>query len=77
MASLDTARKIAEDYFAPFNAKGDQFEPSFDGEKVTLVPELQAAWDNFAEAGFLAATHDYEVGGMQLCPVPVCQCAGG
>jgi len=65
-ASLDTARKVAGEYFAPFYAKGDQNEPGFDGEKVHLVPEMQAAWDHFAEAGFLAATHDYAVGGMQM-----------
>ena len=54
-AILDTARTIAEQYFANHNAKGDADEPSFDGEKVYLIPETKEAWDAFAEAGFLSA----------------------
>ncbi|WP_432474684.1 acyl-CoA dehydrogenase [Amphritea sp. HPY] len=65
-ATLDTARKVAEKYFAPMNQKGDTHEPTFDGEKVELIPETKAAWDAFAEAGFLAAQHSFEDGGMQL-----------
>lgn len=63
---LDTAAKIATRYFANHNQKGDANEPTFDGEKVNLIPETKAAWDAFAEAGFLAAHHDFEDGGMQL-----------
>ncbi|WP_394561106.1 acyl-CoA dehydrogenase [Aquipseudomonas alcaligenes] len=65
-ATLATARGIAAEFFAPHNQKGDANEPTFDGEKVTLIPETKAAWDAFAEAGFLAAHHDAEVGGLQL-----------
>ncbi|XKE47321.1 acyl-CoA dehydrogenase [Halomonas organivorans] len=65
-ATLDTARKVAERYFADHLQKGDAQEPTFDGERVHLIPETQAAWDAFAEAGFLAAHHDFEDGGMQL-----------
>jgi butyryl-CoA dehydrogenase len=65
-ATLETARTIARRYFANHNEKGDANEPTFDGEKVHLVPETQAAWDAFAEAGFLAAHYDFEEGGMQL-----------
>ncbi|WP_092013551.1 acyl-CoA dehydrogenase [Marinobacter daqiaonensis] len=65
-ATLNTARDIAEQYFAPHNQKGDANEPTFDGKKVTLIPETKPAWDAFAEAGFLASHHDFDDGGSQL-----------
>ena len=65
-ATLNTARDIADQYFAPHNQKGDANEPTFDGEKVTLIPETQPAWNAFAEAGFLASHHDFDDGGSQL-----------
>ncbi len=65
-ATLNTARDLAAEYFAPHNQKGDANEPTFDGHKVTLIPETQAAWDAFAEAGFLASHHDFDDGGSQL-----------
>ncbi|MDH3992502.1 MAG: acyl-CoA dehydrogenase family protein, partial [Gammaproteobacteria bacterium] len=65
-ATLETAKTVAEKYFANHNAKGDANEPSFDGETVHQIPETREAWDAFAEAGFLAAHYDFEDGGMQL-----------
>jgi len=65
-AALETAETIAEKFFAGHNAKGDANEPTFDGEQIHLIPELQQAWDAFADAGFLAAHCDYEEGGSQL-----------
>ncbi|MCW2271780.1 acyl-CoA dehydrogenase [Pseudomonas sp. JUb96] len=65
-ATLETARGIAAEYFAPHNQKGDTQEPTFDGEKITLIPETKVAWDAFAQAGFLAAHHDADDGGLQL-----------
>ncbi len=65
-ATLNTAKTIAEKYFANHNAKGDANEPQFDGEKVTLIPETQDAWNAFADAGFLAAHYDFDQDGMQL-----------
>lgn len=73
-ATLNTAREIAIQYFAPHNQKGDANEPTFDGEKVTLIPETKAAWDAFAAAGFMAAHHDYEDGGLQLPEVLLRAC---
>ena len=64
--TLDTAKTIAQKYFANHNTKGDENEPSFDGEKVHLIPETQAAWDAYAEAGFLGAAYDFEEGGSQM-----------
>src|SRR5512137_1531486 len=65
-ATLQTARRLAERYFAPHNAKGDANEPHFDGTTLTLIPETKAAWDAFAEAGFLCAHWDADEGGLQL-----------
>ena len=65
-ATLNTARTIAEKYFADHYTKGDANEPTFDGEQVHLIEETKRAWDAFAEAGFLAAHYDFDEGGMQL-----------
>ncbi len=65
-ATLQTAKTIAEKYFANHNAKGDANEPTFDGEKVHLIAETKQAWDAYAEAGFLAAHYDFDEGGMQM-----------
>jgi butyryl-CoA dehydrogenase len=65
-ATLETARQIAEDVFAPHSAMGDANEPHFDGERVHLIPETKAAWDAFAEAGFLAAHWEEGEGGLQM-----------
>jgi alkylation response protein AidB-like acyl-CoA dehydrogenase len=69
-AALDTAEQIATDLFAPHNKKNDSNEPQFDGNTVTIIPEVKVALDAFCAAGLLAATHDYEYDGMQL-PVTV------
>jgi len=65
-AVLQTARAIAENRFAPHNAKGDAEEPEYDGAGVRMIPETRAAWDAFAEAGFLSAHWDAGEGGWQL-----------
>lgn len=63
---LETAQGIANDFFAPHNAKADHHEPTFDGQQVSTIAEVKTAWQQFANAGFLCAQHDYELGGMQL-----------
>jgi alkylation response protein AidB-like acyl-CoA dehydrogenase len=73
-AALDTAEQIATDLFAPHARKGDLNEPQFDGECVTLIPEVRQALDAFVAAGLMAAEHDEEFGGMQL-PVVVAKAA--
>ncbi|MCG8690072.1 MAG: acyl-CoA dehydrogenase [Minwuiales bacterium] len=65
-AVLETAHQVAADHFAPLNAALDQNEPTFDGEKVRIMPEAGAALGHFKETGFMAAAHDYGLGGMQL-----------
>ena len=65
-STLETARQIAEEVFAPHNAKGDANEPRFEGGRVDMIPETKAAWDAFAEAGFLSAHWDADEGGLQM-----------
>ncbi|SDV06639.1 acyl-CoA dehydrogenase [Pseudomonas mucidolens] len=65
-AALDTARNIAEKFFAPHNRKGDENEPRFEDGRAILIPEVKPAVDAFLEAGFLNAARSFEVGGMQL-----------
>jgi Acyl-CoA dehydrogenase N terminal len=36
-AAIDTAEKIASEFFAPHNKKSDANEPTFDGERVHLI----------------------------------------
>jgi acyl-CoA dehydrogenase len=71
-AALDTAHRIASDHFAPHNRKADLNEPTFDGERVHLIPEVKRALEQFCEAGLMAASKDYALGGMQL-PVTLAQ----
>jgi alkylation response protein AidB-like acyl-CoA dehydrogenase len=63
---LDVSQQIAERDFAPHNRAGDLNEPTFDGEKVTLIPEVSRALKVFAESGLIAAGFPAEHGGLQL-----------
>ena len=65
-AALDTAERLATELYLPHRRKSDEHEPVFDGECVTVIPEIPAAVRAFADAGLLASVHDYEFGGMQL-----------
>lgn len=65
-AMLDTAEKMAADHFLPHAARLDANEPSFDGERVHIIPEVKQALDAYCAAGFMSAHADYEWGGMQL-----------
>ena len=65
-AVLDTCERIATEMFAPHNQKSDQHEPHFDGEAVRIIDEVKPALQAFADAGLIASTQDYAVGGMQL-----------
>lgn len=65
-AAIDTARTIAEKYFVPIRQKVDCEQPVFDGERVHMIPEIKIAVDAAIDAGFVSATADYELGGMQL-----------
>ena len=65
-AAIGTARSIAEKLFAPHNRKSDEHEPEYVEGAAQLIPEIKPAVDAFLDAGFLNATREFEVGGMQL-----------
>ena len=71
-AAIDTALKIAAEHFAPHNRKADENEPTFDGTRVRMIPEVKAALKVFCEAGLMAASKNYDAGGVQL-PITVAQ----
>ncbi|GAB5468228.1 MAG: acyl-CoA dehydrogenase [Rhodospirillales bacterium] len=63
---LDLAWTLAEERFQPHAAKSDAQEPTFDGERVAVLPEIQAALEAYVEAGFIGAGFDSDLGGLQL-----------
>jgi alkylation response protein AidB-like acyl-CoA dehydrogenase len=65
-AAIDTSARIAAEQFATHNRKADLQEPTFDGTRVTVIPEVKAALRAFCDAGLMAAAFDYGLGGMQL-----------
>ena len=65
-AVLDLAETVATRHFAPHNKRNDAEEPTFDGERVHLHPEVGEALGVYARSGFLGATFDESLGGMQL-----------
>ena len=65
-AVLDFCERLATDEFATHNKKSDQHEPEFDGNSVSMIPEVGAALQAFCDAGLMAAGQDFELGGMQL-----------
>lgn len=65
-ALLDLCEDLATRYFAPHNKKNDAHEPTFDGERVSVIPEVKEALDAFAKADLLAMSMDQTLGGWQL-----------
>ena len=65
-AALDLSQTVAERHFAPHNRRNDIEEPTFDGEKVQMHPEIGEALAVFSETGLMSAGMPAEVGGMQL-----------
>src|SRR5262249_47299645 len=65
-AAIGTSERIATELFASHNKKNDQQEPRFDGETVTIIPEVKTALDALASVGLTAAGQDFAHGGMQL-----------
>ncbi|MFI1916829.1 acyl-CoA dehydrogenase [Nocardia sp. NPDC020380] len=63
---LRLCQDLATTYFAPHNRESDLHEPTFDGERVHIVPAVGKALRAFADAGMVGAAMDYEIGGMQL-----------
>ena len=73
-AALDLSATVAERHFAPHNKRNDAEEPTFDGERVHLHPEIAAALKVFHETGLMSAGMPAEVGGMQLPAVVTMAC---
>ena len=65
-AVLEVSAEVAAEHFAPHNALSDQNEPHFDGETVTIIPEVSAALKAFADAGLISAAMDADIGGVQV-----------
>lgn len=65
-AVLDLSEQIASEQFAPINRLIDIQEPEFDGQQVHLPAETALALNAFSEAGLMAASKSYALGGMQL-----------
>jgi len=63
---LDLCEQLATRYFAPHNKTSDANEPTFDGDKVTVIPEVKQALDAFAEADLIGMGMDQDLGGAQL-----------
>ncbi|MBX6388169.1 MAG: acyl-CoA dehydrogenase [Frankia sp.] len=73
-AVLDLAEQVATEHFYPHLRASDTHEPTFDGERVHLIPQIGAALGVFAETGLISATMDAEVGGAQLPEVVANAC---
>lgn len=71
---LELCRELAERYFAPHNKISDANEPTFDGSRVTVIPEVAEALAAFASADLIGMSMDASVGGAQL---PVCVAQAG
>jgi len=65
-AALELAEAVATKHFAPHNKLADAHEPTFDGEQVRLIPEVEAALRAYFDSGLITASLDAEVGGGQL-----------
>ena len=75
-AAIELALKVASETFAPHNRLCDEDEPRFENGKVVIRPEVSEALAVLRDTGLMAASQDYERGGMQL-PAAVSQtCIG-
>jgi alkylation response protein AidB-like acyl-CoA dehydrogenase len=73
---LDLCEELATRYFAPHNKASDANEPTFDGQTVTIIPEVKEALDAYAAAGLIGMSMDQRFDGAQL-PAAVAQAAFG
>ncbi|RKN51157.1 acyl-CoA dehydrogenase [Micromonospora endolithica] len=73
-AVLDLAERVATERFAPHNRAADRTEPTVDGGRVRIIPQVGEALDAFAQTGLLAAAMDESIGGMQLPHVVQAAC---
>ena len=64
--TLDKARRIAGEMFAPHYRQTDEQEPHVVDGAAVLLPEVRPAVEAFIAGGFLTATRDRAQGGLQL-----------
>lgn len=65
-AVLATAKSLAESELQPHHRESDEYEPFIRDGHVVTPEAVKRAIAAMADAGFIAASHDYAVGGMQL-----------
>ena len=65
-AALEVAHDLARDAFLNHNRASDEREPHLENGAVAIIPQVKAAIDAFAGAGFLSAHMDETEGGQQL-----------
>lgn len=75
VAMIDVAEQLAEEQFQPHAAKLDANEPTFDGEKVHLIPEVAEALDAYRESGLAGLPFSEADGGLQA-PFTVAKALG-
>ncbi|MEV0766177.1 acyl-CoA dehydrogenase [Nocardia sp. NPDC050435] len=64
--ALALAEQMATQLFAPHNRAADLAEPTFDGNKVEVIPEVAKALRAYTDAGFQTAALPESLGGMGL-----------
>jgi alkylation response protein AidB-like acyl-CoA dehydrogenase len=55
-AVLDLAAEVAAEHFAPHNKRADAEEPTFDGKRVHMIPEVRKALDVLAQTGLIESS---------------------
>src|ERR671914_677001 len=72
---LGLSERLATDLFAPHNRSADLDEPTWDGQRVRLLPEVKKAVEAYAAADLLRLGFDEQHGGLQV-PTVVSAAAG-
>ncbi len=76
-AAIDLAHELALAHFLPHNRASDVREPHMGADgRVVIIPEVKAALDSYAAAGFMATVADEALGGMQLPMTIATACDG-
>lgn len=75
LAAIDTAEQIAVEKYLPHYRLADEHEPVFVDGRVRMPSEVGEAVRAYCAAGLLAASHDFELGGMQLPAVVATACS--
>ena len=63
---IDLSHKLALEKFAPHNRASDVHEPHLADGRVRIIPEVKAALESYADAGFMKLLADEADGGLQL-----------